>query len=241
MTPASSKPALVLIPGTLCDCTMFERQMRALRRHAVVFCADYTDLRDVDSWMARLLKRLPPQFSVAGFSLGGLLALELLRRAPGRVDRLSLIASNAHAASARGQRRSAWLHKLWLARGAAVVAQHVKPAYFHHEAKRRAFQERVLQMALQTPQRSAFAQFAWAASRPAGFDTLQTFSGPTLVVSGQQDRLCPPAWQKAMKNAQPALTQIELPRCGHFVPLESPARLNSALIHWLNQPVAHTK
>ncbi len=235
-----SKPALVLIPGTLCDCRMFKRQMRALQRHAVIFCADYTDLRDIDSWISRLLQRLPPRFSVAGFSLGGLMALELLRRAPKRVDRLAMIASNAEAGSAKGQRRSAWLHKLWLARGAAVVAQHVKPAYFHHEAKRRLYQQRVLQMAVQTPQRSAFAQFAWAASRPQGFDALKAFDGPLLAVSGQQDRLCPPAWQKAMQDAQPAMKRIELAHCGHFVPLESPAKLDSALIHWLNSPLAHT-
>lgn len=233
-----SRPALLLIPGTLCDCRMFERQISALRHHSVIFCADYTDLRDVDSWTSRLLKRLPPRFSVAGFSLGGLMALELLRRAPTRVDRLALIASNAEAGSLKGQRRSAWLHKLWLARGAAVVAQHVKPAYFHHEAKRRLYQQRVLQMAVRTPQRSAFAQFAWAASRPAGFGALQAFNGPVLTIAGAHDRLCPPAWQRAMQDGQPALTRIELARCGHFVPLESPTQLNAALIHWLKRPAA---
>ena len=241
MTDKPKRPTVVLIPGTLCDGRMFALQARVLRQHATVHLASYRHMKDIDSWIAKLLQHLPPTFSVAGFSLGGLLALELLRRAPERIDRLALIASNAQPGSPKGQKRSAWLHKMWLARGAGVVARHVKPAYFHHEAKRRQHQEMVLQMAVQTPKRSAFAQFAWAASRPAGFDALQAFSGPTLVVSGKQDRLCPPAWQKAMRNAQPGLTQIELERCGHFVPLESPAKLNSALIRWLNQPVAHIK
>lgn len=238
MTLGSAKPALLLIPGTLCDGRMFARQLRALRAHASVHLATYHRLRDVDSWIHQTLQQLPAQFGVVGFSLGGLMALEMLRRAPGRINRVALIASNAQAGSAKGQRRSAWLHRLWLARGAAVVAQHVKPAYFHHEAKRRLHQQRVLQMAMQTPQRSAFTQFAWAASRPAGFDALRAFQGPLLALSGAQDRLCPPAWQQAMQDAQPALMRIELARCGHFVPLESPARLNSALIAWLNRPLA---
>lgn len=240
MTTDTSRPALVLIPGTLCDERMFARQVRALRQHATVHLASFHHMKDVDSWIRGLLHRLPPRFSVAGFSLGGLMALELLRRAPERIDRLGLIASNAQPGSAKGQKRSAWLHKLWLARGAAVVARHVKPAYFHHEVKRRQHQQQVLKMALQTPQRSAFAQFAWAANRPQGFDALQAFRGPMLAVSGAQDRLCPPAWQHAMKAAQPALVHQELARCGHFVPLESPAKLNTALIHWLNRPLAHT-
>ena len=233
-----NKPCLVLIPGTLCDARMFARQVRALRSHAVVHCIDYSRLRDVDSWVRRVLASLPPTFSVAGFSLGGLLALEMLRRAPQRIDRVALIASNAQAASPKGQRRSAWLHKLWHERGAAVVAKHVKPAYFHHEAKRRTHQQLVLRMALQTPQHSAFAQFDWAASRQQGFTALQAFDGPLLAVSGAQDRLCPPEWQHAMQQAQPRMNLIELPRCGHFVPLESPAQLNNALIHWLNMPSA---
>ena len=66
----TSKPCLVLLPGTLCDARMFARQARALRSHSVVHYADYTQLRDVDTWMHRLLARLPPTFSVAGFSLG---------------------------------------------------------------------------------------------------------------------------------------------------------------------------
>ena len=240
MTAKSKRPTVVLIPGTLCDGRMFARQLRILRQHATVYLASYRAMKDVDSWTAGLLHRLPATFSVAGFSLGGLLALELLRRAPERIDRLALIGSNAQAGSAKGQKRSAWLHKMWLARGAGVVARHVKPAYFHHEAKRRQHQQRVLQMAMQTPQRSAFAQFAWAANRPQGFDALKAFTGPLLAVAGQQDRLCPPAWQQAMHSAQPAMVRIELARCGHFVPLESPAKLNTALVHWLNRPLAHT-
>ena len=238
MTASAIRPALVLIPGTLCDGRMFARQMRVLRQHATVHLASYRHLHDVESWIHHLLQGLPPRFSVAGFSLGGLIALEVLRRAPERIDRVALIASNAQPGSARGQRRSAWLHKLWLDSGASVVARHVKPGYFHHEAKRSQYQQQVLQMAVQTPRRSAFAQFAWAANRPQGFDALKAFDGPLLAVSGAQDRLCPPAWQKAMKAAQPALVHRELVRCGHFVPLESPAKLNSALIDWLNQPLS---
>ena len=238
MTLAPPLPYLLLLPGTLCDERMFARQARALRFCAVVHCANYTQLRDVDRWIRRLLASLPPTFSVAGFSLGGLLALEMLRRAPERIDRLALIASNAQAASPTGKRRSAWLHKLHLARGAAVVAKHVKPAYFHHEAKRRKYEQLVLRMAVQTPQRSAFAQFDWAAQRPDGFAALRAFTGPVVVVGGVQDRLCPPRWQRAMQQAQPAATLLHLPRCGHFVPLESPAQLNHALIRWLNTAVA---
>ncbi len=236
---ATARPVVVLIPGTLCDERMFARLARALRPVASVRHASYAGLHDLDRWVSRLLAGLPQRFCVAGFSLGGLMALELLRRAPERIERLALIASNAQGASRQGRRRGAWLRRLWHLRGAAEVAREVKPAYFHFEAARRAHRRLVFDMALATPPRAALAQFAWAASRPSGFAAITLFTGPLLAVSGAQDRLVPRAWQQALCAAQPGTRWIELPRCGHFVPLEAPAALRQALFQWLKVPLAH--
>ena len=121
-------PTLVLIPGTLCDARVFKRQKQALRGVANVLILDYYGLRNLGQWATQLLKNLPARFSVAGFSLGGLWALELLRLAPERVQRIAMIASNAQAASPGGQRKSAWLWKMWRDRGPGEVAKNVKPA-----------------------------------------------------------------------------------------------------------------
>ncbi len=224
-----------MLAGTLCDHRVFARQRRALRAVAKVVVVDYAQLGASGQWADRLLAQLPPRFSVAGFSLGGLWALELLRRAPQRVERIAMIASNAQAASAPGRRKSAWLRKMWQDRGPAEVARHVKPAYFHHEAARRRHAQLVRDMALGTPRRTAFAQFAWAAERPGGCAELAAFQGPLLLVSGAGDRLCPPAWQRMMCTAQPHAQWLELPRVGHFVPLEAPAALNAALLRWMGR------
>jgi pimeloyl-ACP methyl ester carboxylesterase len=228
-------PCLLMLAGTLCDHRVFARQRRALRGVARVVVVDYAQLGASGQWADRLLGQLPPRFSVAGFSLGGLWALELLRRAPQRIERIAMIASNAQPASAPGRRKSAWLRKMWQNGGPAEVARHVKPAYFHHEAVRRRHASLVHDMALGTPRRTAFAQFAWAAGRPDGRAALAAFQGPLLLVSGASDRLCPPAWQRAMCAAQPRAQWLELPRVGHFVPLEATAALNNALLRWLGQ------
>jgi pimeloyl-ACP methyl ester carboxylesterase len=238
----SAKPTLLLLPGTLCDARMFSAQRRMLRTARVcsrIVCASYAGMKDRDTWLAGLLRSLPERFHVAGFSLGGLFALELLRLAPERVAGLALIASNAQAGGALAKRRSGWLRKLWQSRGVAEVARHVKPKYFHHEARRRAHEHLVFDMALSTPRRAAFEEFAWAASRPAGFEALQHFDKPLMLVSGARDKLCPPAWQRAVVRAQPRTQWHELARVGHFIPLEAPAQLGFHLIHWLKQPSAH--
>lgn len=221
-----------MLPGTLCDERLFARTARALRSVARVRALGYRELRGPD-WCDSLLARLPERFMLAGFSLGGLWALELLRRAPGRVQGLALVASNGEPASRSGWRRSARLWRDWRSAGAAAVARGLKPQYFHHEHQRRRHARLVREMAEATPARAARAQFDWAARRPAGLPTLARSGVPLLVVSGAADRLCPPRLQRRIVAVRPDARWVELPRCGHFVPLEAPAALGRALGHWL--------
>ena len=227
------KPTLLLLPGTLCDVRIFRHQCRALRDVADLRALDYAGLDRSGAWLDRLLSELPEQFSMAGFSLGGLWALELLRRAPQRVQRLALIASNARPASGRARRRSASQWRVWQREGPAAVARGAKPAYFHHPSQRQRHGPLVRAMAAATPRQVARAEFAWAAARPDSLPALHRFGGPLLLVSGEHDRLCPAAWQREMQQAQPAARWLELPRVGHFVPLEAPGRLSLALRQWL--------
>ena len=233
--PMHQRPALIMLPGTLCDGRVFAHQRRALRDVADVHTLDYRQLRHLDDWVPALLDRLPPRFSLAGFSLGGLWALEIVRQAPHRVERLALIASNARAASPKGRRHSEGLWRLWKQRGPRAVVQQALPNYFHHVQCRRAHTALVTDMAVKTRTPAARAEFAWAASRPAGLPALAAFDGPVLLASGQQDRLCPPPWQQAMHLARPDAQWLELPRVGHFLPLEAPARLSQAMRLWMQR------
>lgn len=230
-----SLPILIMIPGTLCDARVFVRQTRALRALADVRVIEYGRLVDIQRWAQQLLRTLPPKFSIAGFSLGGLWALELLRLAPQRVERVAMIASNAQGASAAGRRNSARLRRMWRCHGPDPLVRQVMARYFHHEQQHRRHARLVRNMALSTSCKAAFAQFAFAAQRPDGHAALSAFDGPLLIVSGAKDRLCPPQWQRAMVAAQDRAQWIELPRVGHFVPLEAASRLTHALAHWLRK------
>ncbi len=195
--------------------------------------ASYSRMKDRSCWLAQILAQMPEHFYVAGFSLGGLMALELLRIAPERIEGLALIASNAQPASLLAKRKSTKLRRLWLDRGPSAVAKQVKSTYFHYEAKRRQHQQLVFDMALRTPRRSAFEEFEWAAERPSSLRDLTQFGGKLLAISGAKDRLCPPVWQRTMQVAQPRMQWIEIARCGHFLPLEAPAALSSELKNWI--------
>lgn len=236
MNPAV-RPTLLLLPGTLCDERLFARQRRALRPMARIEVGNLHTLDEPVAWVARLLKRMPPRFSVAGFSLGGLLALEILRQAPSRVERLALVASNARGASLRGKRRSAQLWRRWRASGPQGVMNDVLPTYFPKPAQRQRHQALVADMARRTPGAAAKAQFQWAAARPEGRSVLSAFTGPLCVVSGLRDKLCPHAWQQEIVAIHRRARWTAVPRVGHFLPLEAPAPLSRALAQWLQSPV----
>jgi len=233
-----------MLPGTLCDRRIFDRQKRSLRNLHDVRVLDYRALQSASTqqersrWVHRLLAGLPNKFSLAGFSLGGIWALEILRQAPWRVERLAMIASNARGASPQGYRNSRIQRRLWEQPGAGPLAvlDRSLPAYFHHENARRRHQGLLRDMALGTGRCSALAQFSWAGGRPDGLQTLAGFAGPVLIVSGAKDRLCPPHWQQAMQQANPASNWLALKRVGHFVPLEAPSALTGALHYWMQTP-----
>lgn len=229
-------PTLVIIPGTLCDKRLFEVQRRKLRGLAHVVLVEYTQLTCVGSWARELLTTLPDKFSLAGFSLGGIWALEILRLAPHRVDRLALIASNAQAASARGKRRSRAMRRQWTQAGASSLVRPLMNAYFHSIRAKQKYQGLIESMAVQTQTPSALAQFEWAANRPDGHQNLSRFAGPVLIVSGAKDAICQKSWQQSMLYAHPTATWVELPRVGHFLPLEAPAKLHAHLLRWMLNP-----
>ena len=234
-------PTCVMLPGTLCDARVFARQQWTLRQVAKVRVIDYRRVprqgknQSTPEGLRQLLATLPEKFSVVGFSLGGLYALEMLRQAPERIERLAMIASNARAASPKGRRNSELSTKLWQRRRGgpdAVLARNL-PNYFHHAASQQKHSRLLRSMARSTSSAVATAQFAWAGSRPDGLQVLSEFKGPVLIVSGDKDPLCPPAWQAAMARAQPHARWLALPRVGHFVSLEAPAQLTHALTRWL--------
>ena len=233
----------MLIPGTLCDAALFQRQRLALRAHAQVWCADLHSLgdpvdrhRDVGAWAEALLRALPPRFCLAGFSLGGLLALELLRRAPERVERLALIASNAEAAGRRARRRGQAQHVWWQQGAGRAVVRRLAPLYLPVLRRRAQHAPLIQRMACRTPDAAALAQFDWAAARPSGHAALAAHSAPLLVVSGADDRLCPRAQQQRLLATRPDARWVELRRCGHFIPLERPRQLSRLLAQWLAAP-----
>ena len=183
----------------------------------------------VEALAARILAEAPPRFALAGLSMGGIVAMEVLRQAPERVERLALLDTNplpeAEAAQAARRERMARV-----AAGAldAVVMEEMKPLYLAQETadgpRRADLLDLCLAMAREPRPRGLPPPVPRADAPPRPDRDLAAFGGPALVLMGEEDRLCPRDRHELMARLMPQAELVVVPGAGHLPPLERPRR-----------------
>ena len=230
------RQSLLLLPGALCDAALFRHQIAGLSDIADVRVGDLLRDSSVGAMAARALAAFPGRFALAGFSLGGYVALEIMRRAPERVSRLALIGTSARAEapesdSPGGSPTGSPTGPPTRADGALpVTSLLVHPMRL---SDRRltvilaAMAERVGRKAFQRQQQASL-------HRPDNRENLKSIRCPTLLLTGRQDRLAPPALQEEMARDIEGARQVVIEECGHLSPLERPEAVTKALREWLS-------
>ena len=226
----NGKVALVMVPGTLCTERTFAEQAASLRDVAepsVLLPAKGPDLR---ACAAAILERAPERFALLGFSLGGLVALEMMRQAPERAQRLCLLATNPRGSTA--QNLETWAR--WRREVAAdgfpdIIQAHADGVYCGNPEAR----VPVTEMACALGPETFLRQLAMLESRPDSRPSLGAISCPTLLITGRQDRVTPPELLEEMHGLIPDSRLTTLPASGHYAPLERPRAVTKLLREWL--------
>lgn len=238
MHNVTRRQPLLLIPGTLCDERLWAPQVEALEGRADIRVPRLDASDDLEALARDILDQAPwPRFSVAGLSMGGILALALMRLAPERIERLALLDTNpfAEAPERRAQRVDdiAQAETLGMARYAGEVLAPLYPAEGaavdpEHSALVVAMAERG---GLETFRRQAIA----LRDRPDGSAALASISVPTLVLCGDGDRLCPVSRHTYLADHIPGAELVILEGVGHLSTLQAPEAVTQALAHWLER------
>lgn len=232
----------LLLPGTLCDARLFAPLQAAWANLGMRITTRVADLHRLHespaAWWATQLEGLPAHFDVLGFSLGGVLALQLLQSAPERVRRLVLVASNPMPGNAQQHERVRAQQAQWREQGPqaladAMLAQASPQAGASVRAVVRA-------MATDTPEAAFKAQGELNATRPDGLPALARWCGPLLLLSGRDDPWCGADKQDLMRTAHPEAIWHELPDCGHYLPLEQPQALAHCSANHLTAAATHS-
>jgi pimeloyl-ACP methyl ester carboxylesterase len=231
----ASRARVVFVPGLLCDARLWRAQAEALAGRADCWIADATR-SDTMAGLARDLLADSPfeRFALAGLSMGGYAALEVVRQAPERVDRLALLDTSARADTPeQSQKRRDFI--ALTDRGRFVgVTDALLPLLIHPSRLADADLVAVVKAMAGEIGKEAFVRQERAImSRADSRPLLPGIACPTLVLCGRQDALTPLERHEEIAAAVPGARLEVVEDCGHLSTLERPAAVNAALGCWL--------
>jgi pimeloyl-ACP methyl ester carboxylesterase len=227
---------LVLLPGLLNTRRVFEQQIEALSDIADCVVPELWRHDTIGAMADAALALAPPTFALAGFSMGGYVAFEVLRRATQRVERLALMDTQAVPDSTEStRRRRALLDQTKIGRFHGVqrslLPQLVHPRHVNDDTISQPIFDMAQEIGADGFVREQRAIIDRADSRPLLVD----IGVPTVVIVGRQDQVTPLPRSEEMAADIANSRLVVLEECGHMSPLEKPAEVTAALRRWLSQ------
>jgi len=246
LSDMSERPVIVMLHAFPCDHTLWSDQAQALTERGFdVHVPDLPgfgasselplDTPDLGAVVRSLRKRYPTPVILVGLSIGGYLAMEWLRQEPDQIRGLGLVGTKASADSAEAiekRLRLAQMVEEDPASTARVLSAAMTPTLVMHPERPEVTAALTRWFHAVSPVTVAWYQRAMAA-RPASFDDLARFTGPSLVVWGSGDVLSPETDQQAMCAVLNDVAAVEIPDAGHLCALEQPTLMTQVLVDFL--------
>ena len=219
----------------MCDARLFAPQIAALSAGRAVLVPPLTGTNTIAGMAHSVLKSAPPQFALAGLSMGGIVAMEIMRHAPERVTHLALMATNPKAedpaVSANREHQKAQVRQGHLR---AVLRDEMKPNYLTDSAHKDDILDLCMTMAMDLGPEVFLNQSEALATRPDQQDNLKLVNVPSLILCGKEDRLCPLDRHVLLAQLIPGARLEVIDEAGHLPTLEQPEATTTALRIWLD-------
>ena len=235
---------IVFLPGLMCDAVVWKHQQSGLSSRAESFVAQYHDVDSLPAMAAKVLREAPyPQFSLAGHSMGGRVALEIVRQAPQRVRRLALLDTGYEplAPGEAGQQEKAKrmaLLKFAQEHGMREMGKTLwAPGMVHPDQLGTPLFEEILDMIERRTPQQFQAQINALLSRPDAEPVLRSLACPTYVICGRQDAWSTFERHEVMSRLIPPahVTLVAIEESGHMATMERPDDVNAVLTEWLDR------
>lgn len=227
---------LILLPGMMCDGRLFTPQIAAFSGQRPVMVMPLGTQSSIAGIARDILSNAPPRFALAGLSMGGIVAMELIRQAPDRVTRLALMDTNPNAELPE----VAANRDLQIARASAgdlpeIMRDEMKPKYLADVPHKQQILDLCMAMSLDLGPEVFANQSRALQTRPDQREALKQTRVPTLVLCGALDTVCPPQRHELMHELIPGSRLVLIDGAGHLPVLERPEATNDAMEEWLTR------
>jgi pimeloyl-ACP methyl ester carboxylesterase len=232
--PGSQPLPVVLVPGLNCSARLYAEQVPALWQFGPVIIADHRHDDSMTALARRVLANAPPRFALAGLSMGGYIAFEIMRQAPNRVVKLALLDTGARVEVP--ERTEARRPLIALARQGRLgeITDDQFPLLVHRKRRSdQALKAIVRAMNQETGAEAYLRQQEAIMTRPDSRPTLAAIGCPTLVLVGDDDQLTPPELSREMANGIRGARLVIVPESGHLSTVEQPQAVTKALVEWM--------
>jgi pimeloyl-ACP methyl ester carboxylesterase len=229
------RETLYLVPGLLCDATVWAHQVAILGGDYDIRIPDLTTQTTIGDMAATILTDAPPSFSIAGHSMGARVALEVLARTPGRVRRIALLDTGVHPAAPEEETARAEMLRISAAQGMRALADRWLPPMVMDGALERdsTLRSKLYAMVERMSPTIHRNQISALLGRPDARTVLGSIDCPALVGVGDHDRWSPPSQHEAIAAAIPHARYIVFPGSGHMAPMENHEAVTAALVEWM--------
>ncbi|MDB4132673.1 alpha/beta hydrolase [Amylibacter sp.] len=225
---------LVLLPGMMCDERLFASQINELSKRREVHFAKITDYETISELASDVLNNAPPVFALAGLSMGGIVAMEIVSQAPERVERLALLDTNPLAELPDVlKRRGPQIDAIKNGQLKEIIRDEMKPNYLFDGVRKTEILKLCMDMALDIGPDAFIRQSIALRDRVDQKNTLGSYKRPALVLCGRHDVLCPLERHELMHTLLENSKLEIIEDAGHLPTLEQPKITTMALASWL--------
>jgi len=219
---------LIWIPGHMCDARLYAPQAGNWPGPETTAETGLDD--DLGAMAERLLAGAPPRVVLAGLSMGAMVAMEAMARAPGRIAGALLMDTDPTAARPREiDWRAGEMDRMARTGPQGYVERFVAKFYAHDAAVAARLGPATRAMMGATPADVIRAQARALDKRRDLTGALAGFAGPVEIVVGAEDRVCPPKLHRPLAGALPDAALTEIAGCGHIATLEAPGPVGDRL------------
>ena len=225
---------ILLVPGLVSSPRIFSPVVPALWRFGPVTVANHIRDDNMGAIARRILAEAPPRFALAGHSMGGYIAFEIMRQAPERVAKLALINTQARPDTPEATARRRGMMARALAGEYRAVLDELFQGFVHPLRRSdAALRQLVYDMGEDVGAEAFIRQQQAMISRPDSRPVLAWIRCPTLVLTGDEDNTIPNRLSVEMANGIHGANLVILPNCGHLPQPEQPQATAEALVEWL--------